>query len=90
MKKNVFSDLGFDRDEALTLELKSQILVNIQKIVDKHKLSQRELQKLFQEPQPRISELMNGKISVMSLENLLWYYSKLCSATLKVSRFEAS
>ena len=39
--------------------------------------SQKELQDLFEEPQPRVSELLHGRIAGKSLEKLMYYASRL-------------
>jgi predicted XRE-type DNA-binding protein len=39
--------------------------------------SQKELQVLFEEPQPRVSELLHGRIAGKSLEKLMYYASRL-------------
>ncbi len=42
-----------------------------------HHYSQKELQALFNEPQPRVSELLHGRIAGKSLEKLMYYASRL-------------
>jgi predicted XRE-type DNA-binding protein len=39
--------------------------------------SQKELQALFEEPQPRVSELLHGRIEGKSVEKLMYYASRL-------------
>jgi predicted XRE-type DNA-binding protein len=39
--------------------------------------SQKELQAIFHEPQPRVSELLHGRIAGKSLEKLMYYASRL-------------
>jgi predicted XRE-type DNA-binding protein len=39
--------------------------------------SQKELQAIFEEPQPRVSELLHGRIAGKSLEKLMYYASRL-------------
>ena len=74
---NVFSDLGFDHSEAIGLKMKSDLLIAIQNIVQKRGHKSRDLEKLFDQPQSRVSELMTGKISKMSIERLLGYLERL-------------
>lgn len=47
------------------------------KIIETKKLSQKELIKKLKVPQPRISELMHGKISSLSIEKLVSYLEAL-------------
>jgi predicted XRE-type DNA-binding protein len=39
--------------------------------------SQKELQAIFNEPQPRVSELLHGRIAGKSVEKLMYYASRL-------------
>jgi predicted XRE-type DNA-binding protein len=72
---NVFKDLGFESAEAMLLRMKSDLHI---KVMDYAKnFSQAELRSLLDESQPRISDLLNGKISKFSIETLLMYAAKL-------------
>src|ERR1700685_2645774 len=42
-----------------------------------HPCSQRELQSIFEEPQPRVSELLHGRIAGKSVEKLMNYAARL-------------
>jgi|SRR5580693_1907064 predicted XRE-type DNA-binding protein len=72
---NVFEDLGFSREEATALKFKAELYQAILKCARKY--SQRELQIIFAEPQPRVSELLNGKIANKSVDKLLYYAGRL-------------
>ena len=74
---NIFSALGFAPEEALDLRLRSDLLMIINKIVAKKKYNSRQLQELLGEDQPRISELLNGKLDKLSLNRLVRYAAKL-------------
>ena len=74
-KRNVFEDLGFSREEAAALQMKSKLHSKI--VRHARNYSQSQLQKLLGEPQPRISDLMRGKISKFSLETLVSYAEAL-------------
>jgi len=72
---NVFNELGFSPEEAAILRLKSALH---SKIIEQAKhYSQKELQKIFGESQPRVSDLLTGKISKFSLETLIGYAQAL-------------
>ncbi len=79
MKKNksVFHDLGFNDNESVSLTLKADLHLKILDIVEKQKVTPRELEKILDVPQPRVSELLNGKISTLSIEKLISYLEKL-------------
>lgn len=76
-KGNVIDDLGFSPDEAAAIKLKVDLHIEIMKIVEKRRLKSRELEKILDQPQPRISELLTGKFSRMSAEKLAGYLSRL-------------
>jgi predicted XRE-type DNA-binding protein len=72
---NIFTALGFDSEEALDLKLRSDLLMIIHRIIAKY--DARQLQQILGEHQPRISELMNGKLDKLSLNRLVRYAAKL-------------
>jgi predicted XRE-type DNA-binding protein len=75
MSRNVFEDLGFSQEEAVALKLKADLHTAIVKRAAKH--SQQELQTLLDTTQPRISDLLRGKMSKFSLEMLVIFAEKL-------------
>jgi predicted XRE-type DNA-binding protein len=87
-KGNVIDDLGFSPEEAAAVKLKVNLHAEILKVVEKRKLKSRDLEKILDQPQPRISELLNGKISKMSAEKLAGYLSRL-GVEIKVSARKA-
>ena len=74
-KRNVFDDLGFSREEAAALTMKSELHSKI--IRHAKGYSQAELQEMLKEPQPRVSDLLRGKIAKFSLETLVNYAEAL-------------
>jgi predicted XRE-type DNA-binding protein len=82
---NVFEDLGFFQEESRTLQLKTDAHTALMSLIEAKKYTQKELSILLDQPQPRISELLNGKISKLSLEKLVDYLECLGAHTsLKV------
>ena len=77
MKSNVFEQVGFSPEEASTLKRKSELHSQIVKAIKKRGYTQADLQKRLGKAQPRISDLMTGKISKFSLETLLSYAEAL-------------
>ena len=73
----LFEDIGFSTEEAAVLEFKLKLHNEIMKVVEKKKLTSRQLEKLLDIPQPRASELLNGKISHMSADRLTKYLHRL-------------
>ena len=72
---NVFDDLGFSPGQATAVKFKAELYQAILKVAKKY--SQKELQLLLAEPQPRVSELLNGKIANKSVDKLLQYAGRL-------------
>jgi predicted XRE-type DNA-binding protein len=76
-RKNVFEDLGFTAEEGAILQLKTQLHIEIMRAIRRQKLTSRQLERVLGVPQPRISELMNGKISRMTADLLTKYLYRL-------------
>lgn len=74
---NVFEDLGFTAEEAAILHLKTQLHIEIMRAIRQQRLTPRQLEKVLGVPQPRVSELMNGKISRMTADLLAKYLYRL-------------
>ena len=75
--KPVFHDLGFSEQESLALTVKADLYTKLLDVVGKQKLKPRDLEKLLDVPQPRVSELLRGKLSSLSIEKLLSYLEKM-------------
>jgi predicted XRE-type DNA-binding protein len=72
---SVLDDLGFSAEEATALRFKAALYQAILKVARNY--SQKELQGILAEPQPRVSELLNGKIANKSVDKLLHYAARL-------------
>src|SRR5713226_4394204 len=72
---NVLDDLGFSPEQATALKFKAELYQAILKCAKKY--SQKNLQVILAEPQPRVSELLNGKIANKSVDKLLHYAGRL-------------
>jgi predicted XRE-type DNA-binding protein len=72
---NVLDDLGFSPEQAAILKFKADLYQAILKHARKY--SQTQLQVILAEPQPRVSELLNGKIAKKSVDKLLYYAGRL-------------
>ena len=76
-RANVFEDLGFTAEEAAILQMKTQLHIEIMRAIRQQKLSRRQLEKVLDVPQPRVSDLVNGKISRMTADLLTKYLYRL-------------
>jgi predicted XRE-type DNA-binding protein len=73
--RNVFEDLGFSPREAAALVIKTRLHARIVRCARRY--SQTQLQRILNEPQPRVSDLLRGKIAKFSLETLVSYAEAL-------------
>jgi len=76
-KGNVLDDLGLTSERSAVEKLKFQVHENILKIVEKKRLTPREIERIIDKQQPRVSELLRGKIAGISLDMLVKYAEKL-------------
>ncbi len=74
---NVFRDLGFSPDEALHLKVRSDLMLNLQKTIAARGLKQAEAAELLGVTQPRVSDLMRGRINLFSIDTLIDLLAKL-------------
>ena len=79
---NVFRDLGFSRDEAEHLKVRSTLMIQIRKLLESRRLTQAAAADLFGVSQPRISDLVRGKIDLFSIDTLV---DMLANAGVRVS-----
>lgn len=68
---NIFSDLGFDVEEAQNLLLRSQTMIAISKWFEDSGLTQATAAKTLGLTQPRLNQLLKGKIGEFSLDALV-------------------
>ena len=74
---NVFSDLGFSGEEAAILALKTQLHVEVMKVVRRQRRTPSQLMKILKVPQSRVRELMTGRISGVSIDLFTKYLHRL-------------
>ncbi len=68
---DVFADLGFSPAEAENLRIRSAIMCALVTFIRKNQLTQARAAKLMGISQPRVSDLMRGKIHLFSIDNLV-------------------
>ncbi|MGH7771827.1 MAG: helix-turn-helix domain-containing protein [Candidatus Binatia bacterium] len=78
---NVFKDLGFSAEEAEHLKIRSHLMAHLRKLIESRGLTQAQAADLFKVTQPRISDLVRGKIDIFSIDTLV---SMLACAGVRV------
>lgn len=68
---NIFADLGFAPDEAEHLKLRAQLMAAVRQVIEQRQLTQAQAAKLLGVTQPRISDLIRGKIDLFSMDMLV-------------------
>jgi predicted XRE-type DNA-binding protein len=68
---NVFRDIGFDAEEAENLRLRSELMIQVRKLIAHRGLTQAAAAKLFGVTQPRVSNLVRGRIDLFSIDMLV-------------------
>jgi len=78
---DVFSNLGFSPAEAENLRIRAAMMRGLVSFIRTSKLTQAKAAKLFGVSQPRVSDLIRGKISLFSIDSLV---NLLAAAGLRV------
>jgi predicted XRE-type DNA-binding protein len=81
MKAKVFEDLGFTSNEAANLELRSAMMTRLISEIKKSGMTQAQAAKRLRITQPRVSDLMRGKLHLFSIDTLV---AMLASLGLRV------
>lgn len=68
---NVFEDVGFPRPEADRLLIRSELMGQLSKQILKRGLTQKQTAKELGVTQPRISDLLRGRIDLFSIDTLV-------------------
>jgi predicted XRE-type DNA-binding protein len=74
---NVFRDVGFSSGEAEHLLVRSDLLIKVQKLIKSKHLTQKELAKTLRITQPRVSDLLRGRIDLFSTDALIDILARL-------------
>ncbi len=68
---NVFEDLGFAPEEAANLAVRSALMGRVREMIEQEGLTQARAARQFGVTQPRISDLVRGKIELFSIDALI-------------------
>jgi len=68
---NVFADLGFNKETAENLRIRADLMIELRDIIERKGLTQAQAAKFFGVSQPRISDLVRGKIALFTIDMLV-------------------
>jgi len=74
---NVFRDLGFRREKAEHLLVRADLMIDVQKIIASRRLKQKAAAKVLRVSQPRVSDLLRGRIDLFSTDALIDMLTRL-------------
>ena len=73
---NVFLDIGFPSHEASVMLLRAQLAEALRSWIEREELTQAQAAKRLGTTQPRMSEIVRGKVELMSLDYLVGLCAK--------------
>lgn len=79
--ENVFVDCGFPPAEAENLRIRAKMMMALTSYIEQKKITQSRAAKVMGVSQPRISDLVRGKIGLFTIDTLV---NMLTAAGLKV------
>src|SRR5437870_5782678 len=68
---SVFRDFGFGPEEAASLKIRADLMIEIERLLKRRRLTQTAAAKLLGVTQPRVSDLVRGKIELFSIDTLV-------------------
>lgn len=68
---NVFRDLNFSAEEAENLRIGSELMARLVRVIEERDLTQAEAARILGVTQPRVSDLVRGKIDLFSIDTLV-------------------
>ena len=81
---NVFRDIGFRNEEAEHLLVRADLMIQVQKLIALRGLKQRTTAKILGVTQPRVSDLLRGRIDLFSTDALIDMLARL-GATVRLT-----
>jgi len=74
---SVFRDLGFSAGEAEHLRIRSELMTKLQAVITARELKQADAAEVLGVTQPRVSDLMRGRIDLFNAETLIGMLARL-------------
>lgn len=84
---NVFKDVGFPAAEAAHLQIRTDLMLQIERILQQQGLTQVKAAKVLGISQPRVSDLVRGRIEAFSIDALVEMLDRLgITVTVRTKR----
>lgn len=74
---NIFREVGFSREEAEHLTVRADLLIQLQKAIASRGLKQAKVARILRVTQPRVSDLLRGRIDLFSTDALIDMLARL-------------
>jgi predicted XRE-type DNA-binding protein len=74
---NVFADLGFPEPEATVHKMRSELMIEIEKMIRAQNLTQIQAARILHVTQARVSDLKRGKTEKFSLDMLVTFAARM-------------
>jgi predicted XRE-type DNA-binding protein len=74
---NVFRDVGFSTEEAEHLLIRADLLIQLQKAIASRSLTQTKAATILRVTQPRVSDLLRGRVDLFSTDTLIDMLARL-------------
>jgi predicted XRE-type DNA-binding protein len=74
---NIFDVIADSQAEAADLQFRADLMLTLRKLLEERKLRQAEVAEALGVSQPRVSELMRGKIDLFSADKLIGLLARL-------------
>lgn len=69
--ENVFEDLGFEKEEAANLNIRTHLMISLRRFIEEQGMTQEQAGSFFGVSQPRISDLVNRKLDKFTIDSLV-------------------
>jgi predicted XRE-type DNA-binding protein len=73
----VFRDLGFAPDESAHLLVRADLLIQLQQVIASRRMTQATVATRLRVTQPRVSDLLRGRIDLFSTDSLIDMLARL-------------
>ncbi|MFN3634889.1 MAG: helix-turn-helix domain-containing protein [Rhizobium rhizophilum] len=74
---NIFDAMADSPAEAADLQFRADLMLTLRKLLEERNLRQAEIAEALGVSQPRVSELMRGKIDLFSADKLIGFLARL-------------